>query len=275
MLAVMEEWQQRIEAYCKEYDIPIEYLASTLYEPKVVPMIRGKAFEFSALLALRGTLDEHMWRVEKTPMNAQQGAHDVDVNIIHTPSNIEIRAECKLAGKGRFRHQSNGSSEISVKCMRSRTLGEAMVQALAPRFHVTEAQLKIHNDQYLPGDFDVVITSIGNAFYKTDPNTGIFVWAPTPEGIVFLEGLRTKYGISPEIPLKDFAFSQMYIARASDLAVVASNGVRCTRRRCARKRSCGFIPNYPVITYVTETLEPGAPWYYLGNAVRVLNSFIE
>ncbi|OGG48417.1 hypothetical protein A3G63_00215 [Candidatus Kaiserbacteria bacterium RIFCSPLOWO2_12_FULL_52_8] len=274
MLATMEEWQRRIEAYCKEYDIPIEYLANTLYEPKVVPMIRGKAFEFSVLLALQGILDEHTWRVSKTPMNAQQGAHDIDVNITHLSSGRAINVECKLAGKGRFRHQSSGSSEISVKCMRSRTLGEAMVKALAPRFHVTEAQLKVHNDQYLPGDFDVVITSIGNAFYETDPNTGFFTWTPTSDGIAFLEALRAKYGISPEMPLKDFAFSQMYIAKASDLAV-ANNGVRCTRRRCTKKRNCGFIPNYPVITFTTETLEPQTPWHYLSNAVRVLDGFVE
>lgn len=33
-----DNWQQKLEAYCKKYNIPITYLAETLYEPKVVPM---------------------------------------------------------------------------------------------------------------------------------------------------------------------------------------------------------------------------------------------
>jgi hypothetical protein len=42
-------WIQSLINYCQEYNIPIEYLGDTLYDPKVVPMIRGKAFEFSVL----------------------------------------------------------------------------------------------------------------------------------------------------------------------------------------------------------------------------------
>jgi hypothetical protein len=271
----MEAWQKKVEDYCKQYDIPIEYLANTLYEPKVVPMIRGKAFEFSVMLALQGILDERTWAVSKTPMNAQQGAHDVDVNVKHIPSDREISVECKLAGKGRFRPQADGSSEIAVKCMRSRTLGEAMVMQLAPRFGVTEAQLRVHNDQYMPGDFDIVVTSIGNAFYETDPATGVFVWEPTTEGVSFLEKLRVKYGIPPEMPMKDFAFSQMYIAKASDLVISNGNGVGCTRRLCTDKQNCGFIPNYPIIKFDATTLEPKAPWYYLSDAVRVVENFIK
>ncbi|MBF8265671.1 MAG: MspA1I restriction endonuclease [Dehalococcoidia bacterium] len=37
-----DNWTQKIIEYCQEYSIPIEYLSDTLYEPKVVPMIRGK-----------------------------------------------------------------------------------------------------------------------------------------------------------------------------------------------------------------------------------------
>ena len=61
------EWQQKIEGYCEKYDIPILYLVDTLYEPKVVPMIRGKAFEFSVMLTLERILPKnerirHYWR---------------------------------------------------------------------------------------------------------------------------------------------------------------------------------------------------------------------
>jgi len=49
-------WVEEVQAYCAEYNIPIGYLADTLYEPKVVPMIRGKAFEFSVMQALQNVL---------------------------------------------------------------------------------------------------------------------------------------------------------------------------------------------------------------------------
>ena len=38
------DWQQKIKQYCEKYNIPVLYIAETMYEPKVVPMIRGKAF---------------------------------------------------------------------------------------------------------------------------------------------------------------------------------------------------------------------------------------
>lgn len=37
-------WQKEVEEFCRRFDIPIEYLADTLSDPKVIPMIRGKAF---------------------------------------------------------------------------------------------------------------------------------------------------------------------------------------------------------------------------------------
>jgi len=267
-------WQTKIAAYCKKYNIPIEYLSNTLDEPKVVPMIRGKAFEFSVVLAFKEILKEKTWGVSKTPMNAQQGSHDIDVQLTHLPTGKQISVECKLAAKGRFKALSDGSVYIGVKCMRSRTLGAAMVAQLAPRFGVSPKQLLVHNDQYLPVDFDLVVTSIGNAFYKTDPETGSFVWAPSDEGTIFLERLRDKYGVLSKIPLKDFAFNQLYIAKASALAV-SKNGIVCGRRGCKRKAHCGFIPNYPVIKFDPKTLEPISPWHHATDISSVLKGFIK
>ena len=178
-------WQNKVEAFCKEYNIPVEYLAETLNEPKVIPMIRGKAFEFTVLERLKSVLNPEIWYVNKSYMNAQLGIHDEDVSVLHIPTNTQISIECKLAAKGEFRETHNGY-EIKVKCMRSRTLGEAMVQRLSAQWGMEQSVLQIHNDQYRPSDFDIVITSIGNAFYETHPETDNFYWHPTESGERFL-----------------------------------------------------------------------------------------
>ena len=105
-------------------------------------------------------------------MNAQLGQHDEDVTIIHLPTKKRLSVECKLAKRGGFK-KSERTYEIPVKCMRSRTLGAAMVNNLASKFGKSKQQLSTHNDQYLPTDFDLVITSIGNAFFETD-KAGLF-----------------------------------------------------------------------------------------------------
>src|SRR3989338_6697920 len=182
----MKNWEQKVEEYCKKYNIPVLYLAETLYEPKVVPMIRGKAFEFSVMMTLQEILPRDEWQVDKPMMNAQIGFHDVDVRVIHKPTKEVVRVECKLAKKGGYRLFTDGHSEIRVKCMRSRTLGLTKVKELAPKFGVSEKVLAVHNDQYLSADFDLVISSIANAFYSTDKKTGYFEWNPPLSGENFL-----------------------------------------------------------------------------------------
>ena len=76
----------KIKQYCEKYNIPVLYIAETMYEPKVVPMIRGKAFEFSVMTTLQKILQEDEWEVNKPIMNAQIGFHDVDVRIFHKPT---------------------------------------------------------------------------------------------------------------------------------------------------------------------------------------------
>ena len=172
-----KSWEEKVKDYCEKYNIPVLYLAETLYEPKVVPMIRGKAFEFSVMMALQEILPKDKWQVDKPMMNAQTGLHDIDVRVLHKPTGKVISVECKLAKKGGYRMFADGHSEIRVKCMRSRTLGAAKVKELAPKFGVSEKVLSIHNDQYLPADFDIVISSIGNAFIqpikRLDTSSGI------------------------------------------------------------------------------------------------------
>lgn len=252
---MLENWEQKVKEYCEKYNIPVLYLAETLYEPKVVPMIRGKAFEFSVMMVLQEILPKDEWQVDKPMMNAQIGFHDVDVRIIHKPTKKIIRVECKLAKKGGYRLFPNGHSEIRVKCMRSRTLGLAKVKELAPKIGVTEKVLAIHNDQYLPADFDIVISSIGNAFYVTDKMTGYFEWKPPKTGEEFLR----KIGVFEKESFKDFAFRSLYVAKTSNLQI-NNNGIVCTRAKCKNKKACGFIPNYPIIRFDKKTNQPINNW---------------
>lgn len=266
-----KSWTDKIKDFCEKYCIPLFYLADTLYEPKVVPMIRGKAFEFSAMTALQQVLSEKEWTVDKVPMNAQTGFHDVDVRVVHKATKKVIRVECKLAKKGGYRLFADGHSEIRVKCMRSRTLGVSKVKELAPKLGVDSKSLSIHNDQYLPADFDVVITSIGNAFYRTDPQTKTFEWKPTTREKEFLEKINPKRSNN----IKNTAFSTMFVARTSDLTISNLSKVVCTRSKCKNKQNCGFIPNYPIIYFNSQTIKPNNGWVPLGSAPSVFESFLK
>ncbi|TAE33254.1 MAG: restriction endonuclease [Candidatus Kapaibacterium sp.] len=257
-------WKTKIEQYCDDYNIPIEYLADTLNDPKVIPMIRGKAFEFSVMIMLNNLLPSETWRAEKPILNPQLGSHDKDVVLTHLPTGKTVNIECKLAGKGKFTQTINGSTRIAVKCMRSRTLGAEMVADLAPKRGVAPEVLAIHNDQYMPADFDVVITSISNAFYQTNDESG-FEWKPTPKQIQFLQKLNNDKSISD----KDFAFFRMYAASSLELAVRKENGVVCTRKKCRNKEDCGFIPNYPIMEFASEETRPIARWLPLEDSEKL------
>ncbi|HEX9722362.1 MAG TPA: restriction endonuclease [Candidatus Paceibacterota bacterium] len=265
-----KSWEENVKEYCEKYNIPVLYLAETLYEPKVVPMIRGKAFEFSVMMALQEILPTHEWIVDKPMINAQIGLHDVDVRVIHKPTEKIIRIECKLAKKGGYRLFPDGHSEIRVKCMRSRTLGSAKVRELAPKLGVSEKVLAVHNDQYLPADFDIVITSIGNAFYATDKKTGLFEWKPSKPAEDFLG----KIGFTGKENLRDFAFKTMFAAKTSDLTI-GKNGITCTRGLCKNKKACGFIPNYPIITFGEKTNKSTNKWVSLREVSSLFKDLVE
>ena len=157
-----------------------------------------------------------------------------------------------------------------MKCMRSRTLGISKVAALAPKLGISEDVLTIHNDQYLPEDFDVVITSLGNAFYRTDELIGKFEWKPTQREIEFLENLAGHKVAN----LKDFAFHKIYVARSKELAIGAMPGITCTRRKCENKTKCGFIPNYPVIAFNPTTYKPKETWVAIEDSLNLFQSLI-
>jgi hypothetical protein len=252
---------EKLYTYCQKYDIPIKYLPEILLEPKVIPMIRGKAFEFSVLEALRKVLPEDVWFVDKPMVNAQFGLHDTDVRIIHKPTHKIISAECKLVGKGTFKLNKDESVQARVKCMRSRTLGESKIKELAPKL----------GDQYVPADFQLVITNLANAFYETDNTTDLFEWQPDTKGITFLRFLS---GLEDVDALQHFAYNKMYLADSSDLAILPTNDVQCTREKCTIPNNCGFIPNYPLLIFAKNAITPKFPWYDLENSSIILENII-
>jgi hypothetical protein len=109
---------------------------------------------------------------------------------------------------------------------------------------VSEEQLSAHADSYMLDDFDIVVTSIANAFYITDEETDRFVFSPTDEEKEFLKSLGASEG-----NLQDFAFNHLFVATPYDLAPLESNSQKCRRRKCKEKKSCGFVPNYPYIKF--------------------------
>ena len=157
--------------------------------------------------------------------------------------------------------------------MRSRTLGPELVRRLAPLRGMSEESLSVHNDQYLLGDFDLVITSLANAFYSTNEDV-IFVWDPSALGQKFLE---QKYGFGlTEKQYQDAAFNDMYVARASDLIISETNEVLCTRKKCSNNQNCGFIPNYPLLKFNHDNLTNSSNrWVHISNIENLLLNFIE
>jgi len=263
-------WTQKIIEYCQEYSIPIEYLSDTLYEPKVVPMIRGKAFEYSVIKRLQAVLPPNEWIVSKATAGEEAFYHDTDVRVFHKRTGRTVRLECKLSKKEGYHLYSDGHSEIKVKCMRSRTLGDTKVKELAPKLGIDEKALAAHRDQYVAADFDIVVTSIGNAFYRTDSKTHLYVWKPKKTEQEFL----IKLGAPDLDSQKDFAFNTVLIAKTKDLIANASTGVICTRKQCSNKTGCGFIPNYPIIRFEPMLTQPSNPWVAIEQAQAVLKSLV-
>lgn len=271
------KWHDDLIAYCDRFDVPIDYLAATLSDPKVVPMIRGKAFEYSAVLAIQRVLPADEWRVEKPLSNASAEHKDIDVKVTHIPTGKIVRVECKLSGSfqsypAKKTPPTPGHSAVKVKCMRSRTLGPEKVREIAPKLGVTVEALSGHADNYRPADFDVVLTSIGNAFYRTN-EAGEYEFNPSKKELEFLELLNPKHKNH-----RVGAFGRLYLARSSDLYVGNPNfTVECVRRKCiasGHSADCGFIPNYPLINFPAGSIVPDNGWVSVDNCEGLFRGFI-
>jgi hypothetical protein len=258
-------WEESIIQYCIDFNIPIDYLTEILRDSKVNPMIRGKGFEFSTLVSFQNILNPEIWSVSKPIMNAQAMQHDIDILVEHIPTGKTISVECKLSKKDSFRISKNGLISSAVKCMRSRTLGQEIIIERAPILGVTVEQLTAHKDNYLTTDFDIVASSFGNAFYTTDEKTGQYVWAPSDAH----EPVIRKILKSSQSDLKKTAFDYILLAKAEDLSPEAGFAP-CSRKACNHKKTCTFIPNYPVVNFDSFSGEPKKPWNSLNALEGIL-----
>ncbi|HDY7979739.1 hypothetical protein [Vibrio vulnificus] len=261
-----EKWIDELKTFCNRYDFNPRYLAESINDPKVIPMIRGKAFEFSAKEALQKVLNVEQYTVTNPRMNAQTGNHDIDVKIADTLNNVNFSIECKLSGKGSFK--TNGTTASSkVKCMRSRTLGPSEIARRAGNNKVLADTLAIHNDQYQAEDFDLVVTSLGNSLYVTDPSDGTFYYSPT--------ALQQEYLTRSGVKDQHDCFNKMYVALAQDLVVNEENGLKheCSRKKCKQQgtnTNCQFIPNYPKIEFGNTLEDVKAPWVPIERVEELL-----
>lgn len=261
-----DAWIEELRDYCRELNIETSDLYKILTDLKVAPMIRGKAFEFSVSLRLSQLLSPAKWTVSKPMMNAQSDSHDVDVKVQHQRTGKVIRVECKLASKGGFKVLGDDEYLIPVKCMRSRTTKTpAKVERAARQLGVSSESFLAHSDQYRVNSFDVVATSLGNAFYQTDQATKTYRFQPSAAGIEFLNRLKPP----PDMDLQSYVYKKVYLAKSSDLAVSRHSGVICGKRACLRKDACGFIPNYPSIKFGRSEENN------LDNPLAPLNRWIE
>jgi hypothetical protein len=141
--------------YCKKFNIPLDYIFAILEDQKVSPMIRGKAMEYNAYLLLDAGLPKATWSVQKLNLNAQPGAYDQDISVVHRRTGITLKVESKSAARGSI---STGKQarfikkpHFTVKCHRSRS------------------NIKLagtSNDRYSVDSFDVLITNPLNSLFE-------------------------------------------------------------------------------------------------------------
>lgn len=150
----MTDVMKKLEQYCREYQVPMEYLFEILEDQKVVPMIRGKATEYNVYLYLKNHLEaDRVWSVEKLNLNAQSGEnYDEDVSITHRKTGIRLKVECKNAVRGSISGGTKQHPEphFKVKCHRSRSNMQKDVAL---------------NDRYVVGEFDLLVCNTLNAIY--------------------------------------------------------------------------------------------------------------
>lgn len=275
-----DKWIEQIRKYCQSLNISTDDLYQILTDLKVSPMIRGKAFEFSTYCRLQNILPTEVWSVTKPNMNAQSGLHDIDIMVTHKPTGKKISVECKLAGKGRFKVAriaqagvaEKGDYLIDIKCMRSRTTKTPeKVESIARRLGIASEMVAIHSDQYRPSNFDVVATSIGNAFYQTvedEEGNSVYKFEPTKQGRDFIK--RFNPSSTEEAFLQELVYNKVYLAISSNITVSAETKIVCKRRKCTDKQCCGFIPNYPVINFgKVDELPRGAVPYPKNHWVEI------
>lgn len=157
----MSNLEERIQEYCKKYNIPIQYLIEILEDQKVVPMIRGKASEYSGTLFLQDYFKDSIdWVVTKFNLNPQPGVNDQDLTIMHRKTATIIRVEVKNAVRDSFsdgyRARDCKVPHLTIKCHKSRS---------------SLKKADTTNDRYLLGEFDLVMSNTSNSIIVSGSKT--------------------------------------------------------------------------------------------------------
>lgn len=262
----------RIKDYCKKYDIALKYLIEVISDLKVIPMIRGKSFEYTVSDRLRNELS-NSWEVKNLNLNAQQGNHDIDVLVERRADRKKIKVECKLTKNDSFSIRNN-RAELRVKCMRSRTFSDnAAASRMAQHYGVSKSALLIHADSYRQGDFDFVITSLGNSLWTTIDE--VYTFDGKKADFDFLHNLFPE-DFTSFSEFQQQAYNFLLIAKSSDLIVSQNSNLKCTRKKCKDSHTdidCGFIPNYPIVN-LNDVASGNSCWKTIANVEQVFNNHL-
>lgn len=194
-----------LENYCNKYRIPIEYVFKILEDQKVVPMIRGKATEYSAYLLIKEALNDSEWSVQKLNLNAQSNQDDEDISVTHLRTGIIIKIECKNATRGSFKSgkgcRKAKEPHCTIKCHKSRSNIKLVGTT---------------NDRYPVNTFDIVMTNLSNSIIANATYSEDFELLPNDTVIKLL---CDYYGVSNTF---EDIFGVMYndwrFAKSTDLA---------------------------------------------------------
>ena len=204
--------------------MPFSHLGKIIRDPKVVPMIRGKGFEYLVLRRLKQVINSSDWRTKKPRRNPQLDVRDVDILLRNRSNERRLSIECMMAGKGTLLKKDH--TKFQVKCMRSRVIGESEAATrTARRYHVKRKLVLLHEDSCRTNDFDAVITSLENS-----------LWTTKDEEYTF-RGTRREFDALRDLFPKSFkkyngesgfqkAVANFFlVARSKDLTVSEANGI--------------------------------------------------
>ncbi|MEW6204490.1 MAG: hypothetical protein AB1516_04120 [Pseudomonadota bacterium] len=254
---------RNLKNYCDRHGLVFSYLDEIVNEPKVVPMIRGIGFEYTLQEALLQTLSsDKRYEIIKEKGNPQLGSTDSDLIIKNRINNKKLRVECKLAKNDSFSSSSRVVKfpHCQIKVMRSRTMGDEVIERVAKNGKYSVEQLSKHKDSYPYEKFDLLVTNIRNAFYRTTPE-GEFLFSPTASEEVFLKDF---FNVNTIEEVDDKLKNTHFFIPSRNLAP-RFNGEPCRKKNC-EDINCEFIPNYPIFP-----LDGSGDWHSLDNLLNYLN----
>lgn len=102
---------------------------------------------------------------------------------------------------------------------------------------------------------------------------GEYEFTPNKKELEFLEKLNPGHRNH-----RVGAFSRLYLAKSADLYVGnPSYNIKCVRQKCkaqGHSKNCGFIPNYPIIHFPDNSIDPDNGWMSIEQCAELFRSFI-